>query len=112
MGVLRPDLLVDEPDNAAQDEPIPRNIPFPKWIRPGDRLKQRVRCSNRKSVYSKDNEYRRKAKRKAIQTLMKIKKAPTVIDIDIPEVVETIDIEIPNVEISDDDYIPPRKRCV
>ena len=47
------------------------NIPSPKWIQPGDRFKRRVRHSNRKKVYSREKQYRRKAKEKAIQTLIK-----------------------------------------
>ena len=115
-------MLVEEPDNAAKDEPIPRNIPSPKWIRPADRLKRRVRRSNRKKLYSKNDEYRKKTKRKATKTLLKKKKTPAVIGIpktiddtesDIPEVIEIIDetdIEIPDAEITGDDYIPPRER--
>ena len=48
-------------------------IPLRKWVQPGNSFKRIVRQlkNNRKKVYSRDNVYRKKAKQKAIQTLIK-----------------------------------------
>ena len=63
LGALRPDLLVDEPDILPESVSSIKDIPYPEWIRPDDRLKSRVRRSNRKKVYSKDGENSKKVKR-------------------------------------------------
>ena len=65
---IYPTIRVTNENDGNNDLIDIKNIPLPKWIPPANRFKRRVRQlqNNRKKVYSRDDEYRKKAKRKAI----------------------------------------------